>query len=238
VSRAGIKSLSETIDTLGVLARSAADAGLLVGALSGRALVPAPLERAPTIAFCRTPQWPSAQPETVAAMEKAERAAARAGAKATQLELPPAFADLLQAQIDIMNYEIYRALASDRLHHFAGMSATLQRLVENAGKVDAARYDEARALARTCRALLGDAFGDADVLVAPSAPGEAPRGLGATGDPVFNRIWTLLGTPAVTIPGGTGPNGLPVGVQVIGRLRDDRRALAVADWLQPRLALA
>jgi Asp-tRNA(Asn)/Glu-tRNA(Gln) amidotransferase A subunit family amidase len=236
VSRAGIKSLSETLDTLGVLARSAADAGLLVGALSGRALVPAPLERAPKIAICRTPQWTSAHPETVAALEKAEQAAARAGAKVARLELPAAFADLLQAQVDIMDYEIYRALASDRLHHFTKMSATLQGLVKNAGKVDAARYDEARTLAHSCRAMLGDAFGDADVILAPSAPGEAPRGLEGTGDPVFNRIWTLLGTPSVNIPAGTGPNGLPVGVQVIGRLRDDRRALAVADWLQPRLA--
>jgi len=83
--------------------------------------------------------------------------------------------------------------------------------------------------------MLDDAFGDADAILAPSAPGEAPRGLQATGDPVFCRVWSLLGTPAVNIPCGTGPNGLPVGVQVIGRLFDDRRALAVADWLLPRL---
>jgi Asp-tRNA(Asn)/Glu-tRNA(Gln) amidotransferase A subunit family amidase len=84
--------------------------------------------------------------------------------------------------------------------------------------------------------MLGDVFGDADAIVAPSAPGEAPLGLAATGDPVFCRVWTLLGVPAINIPCSQGPNGMPVGVQVIGRIGDDARALAVAEWLQPVLA--
>jgi len=66
----------------------------------------------------------------------------------------------------------------------------------------------------------------------PAAPGEAPRGLEATGNPVFNRIWTLLHVPAVTVPWTSGPHGLPLGVQVIGRVGDDARALACAHWLQ------
>ena len=107
----------------------------------------------------------------------------------------------------------------------------LRKLLDAAGKVDAARYDEARALAATCRAMLGDVFADADVILGPSAPGEAPRGLAATGDPIFCRIWTLLGVPAMSIPCSRGPNGLPVGVQLIGRIGDDARAVALAEWL-------
>jgi Asp-tRNA(Asn)/Glu-tRNA(Gln) amidotransferase A subunit family amidase len=79
--------------------------------------------------------------------------------------------------------------------------------------------------------MLGDVFADADVILAPSAPGEAPRGLAATGDPIFCRVWTLLGVPAMNIPCSRGPNGLPVGVQIIGRIGDDARAVAVAEWL-------
>ena len=236
--RAGIKPLSESLDTLGVMARTPGDAALLVGALSGRDLLTAPLasgsQSAPKIALCRTHEWPAALPETAAALEHAAQSAARAGAQVKDLALPREFSGLLQAQIDLMNYEAYRSLASDRVHHLAGLSGTLQRLLDAAGKVDAARYDEARALAATCRAMLDQVFGDADVILAPSAPGEAPRGLAATGDPVFCRIWTLLGVPAMNLPCSQGPNGLPVGVQIIGRIGDDARTLAVAEWLQKR----
>jgi Asp-tRNA(Asn)/Glu-tRNA(Gln) amidotransferase A subunit family amidase len=67
-----------------------------------------------------------------------------------------------------------------------------------------------------------------DVLLTLSAPGEAPEGLGATGDPVFNRIWTALGVPCISVPGLTGLAGMPVGVQVVGRWGDDQRMLAAA----------
>ena len=234
--RAGVKLLAESLDTLGVMARSPGDAALLIGALSGRKLLTDPLERAPRIALCRTHEWSAALPESVATLEHAAKTAARAGAVVHDLALPKPFAGLLQAQIDLMNYESYRSLASDRLHNYAGLSDTLKKLLGVAAKVDAARYDAARALATTCRAMLGDVFADADVILAPSAPGEAPRGLEATGDPVFCRIWTLLGVPALNIPCSQGPNGLPVGVQVIGRIGDDARALTVAAWLQQKFA--
>ena len=239
--RSGVKLLAESLDTLGVMARSPGDAAFLVGALSGRDsllnLTREPLERAPRIALCRTHEWAAALPETVAALEHAAKTASRAGAHVQDLALPQPFAGLLQAQIDLMNYETYRSLASDRLHKFAGLSGTLKKLLEAAGKVDAARYDEARALAATCRAMLHDVFADADVILAPSAPGEAPKGLAATGDPIFCRVWTLLGVPAMNIPCSTGTNGLPVGVQVIGRIGDDARAVAVAEWLQGKIGL-
>jgi Asp-tRNA(Asn)/Glu-tRNA(Gln) amidotransferase A subunit family amidase len=235
--RMGVKMLSESLDTLGVMARSPADAALLAGALSGRAalLDLAPLGRAPRIALCRTHEWTAAQPETMQVLEEAAKTAARGGAQVRDLALPKEFAGLLQSQIDLMYYESYLSLANDRLHRHAGLSDTLKKLLAAAGKVDAARYDEARALAAGCRAMLGGVFADADVILAPSAPGEAPRGLAATGDPIFCRIWTLLGVPALNVPGGKGPNGLPVGVQVIGRIGDDARALAVGEWLQQQL---
>ena len=232
LARAGIKPLADSLDTLGVLARTPGDAALLVGVLSGRDLLPPPGARAPRIALCRTHEWPAAQPETAAALEHAAKSAARAGARVEDLALPREFSGLLQAQIDLMNSEAYRALASDRVHRRDRLSDTLKKLLDAAGKIDAARYDAARSLAAACRAMLGDAFADADVILAPSAQGEAPRGLAATGDPIFCRIWTLLGVPVMNIPCSQGPNGLPVGVQIIGRIGDDARVVAAAEWLQ------
>jgi Asp-tRNA(Asn)/Glu-tRNA(Gln) amidotransferase A subunit family amidase len=80
--------------------------------------------------------------------------------------------------------------------------------------------------------VLGEAMSGLDVLLTPSAPGEAPAGLSATGDPVFNRVWTFLGLPCVALPCGTGPQGLPLAVQVVGRRGDDSRVLAAAAWME------
>jgi Asp-tRNA(Asn)/Glu-tRNA(Gln) amidotransferase A subunit family amidase len=234
--RMGVKLLSESLDTIGALARSPGDAALLVGALSGRELVPEELERAPHLALCFTYEWPAALPETEKALELAAKAARKAGARVKEIELPDEFAGLAQAQSDIQNYETFRSIASDRLHKWDAFSATLKKLTEAAGRISTERYDEARALASKCRGRLAAAFGDADAILAPSAPGEAPLGLQATGDPVFCRIWTLLGAPAINVPGAKGPKGLPVGVQVVGQPGEDARALGIAEWLHRQFA--
>jgi Asp-tRNA(Asn)/Glu-tRNA(Gln) amidotransferase A subunit family amidase len=101
--------------------------------------------------------------------------------------------------------------------------------------VSTQQYDAARALARMCRAMLPQIFEDFDVLIAPSTAGEAPLGVDATGDPLFNRIWTLLGVPVVHVPSAPGPHGLPLGVTVVGSLRSDRAALLAAEWIHTRL---
>jgi amidase len=232
IPRTGAKPLADSLDTIGVLARGAADAGFLAGTLSGRAILGAPCDGAPRIGLCRTHEWKHALPESAAALERAARLASGAGAKVAERALPGAYAGLLQAQLDVMDYEAYGALAGERLEHPEKLSAKLQQMLANAGKVNDSRYDAARALAARCRAMQDEAFGDAEVLMTPSAPGEAPRGLGATGDPVFCRVWTLLGNPSINVPGATGPNGLPIGVQLVGRIGEDARLVAAAEWLQ------
>ena len=234
--RAGIKPLADSLDTLGTLTRTVADAALFVAAVSGRDLAPRPLAQPPRIGLCRTPEWNAAQPETVVAMENAAAALERAGAKVREIILPRGFAKVTQAQIDIMNYEICAALACERLQHDEGLSDKLKQLLENAQQCDAPRYDAAQALVASCRGQLEDVFVDVDVLLAPSAPGEAPAGLAATGDPIFCRMWTVLHVPTINLPCALGPQGLPVGVQIIGRRGDDARALAVADWAHQRIA--
>ena len=92
------------------------------------------------------------------------------------------------------------------------------------------------ALAQSCRHAAANLFNAHDVLLAPSAPGEAPAGLERTGDPVFNRVWTLLHLPAVNLPGFTGPGGLPIGVQAIGGFGTDGDLLRRAKWISATLA--
>jgi len=237
VSRVGVKALCDTLDTVGALARTVSDAALLVAAVSGRhdLLLAQPLDRAPRVGLCRTYEWKHTQPATEAAFERARIQLGQAGATLTDVDLPPQFAGLVQAQADVMGFELAQALAYERLNHTDQLSPRLQQMIADGLAVTPERYAAAIALARGCRRALPQVFTDVDVLLAPSAAGEAPAGLAATGDPLFNRIWTLLHTPCVHLPFATGPNGLPVGLQAIGNIGADLETLAVADWLLTRL---
>jgi Asp-tRNA(Asn)/Glu-tRNA(Gln) amidotransferase A subunit family amidase len=93
-------------------------------------------------------------------------------------------------------------------------------------------YAEAMQLARSWRARFADLMAGFDVLLTPSAPDEAPRGIERTGDALFNRTWTLLGVPCVTVPAGRGPQGLPLGVQTVGAYDNDARVLECAHWVR------
>jgi amidase len=81
-----------------------------------------------------------------------------------------------------------------------------------------------------------EAMGRFDVLITPAAPGEAPAGLASTGSAIFNAIWSVLGTPAVTLPLFRGPQGLPVGLQVVAARYKDRQLFNVAEALMRALA--
>ena len=93
------------------------------------------------------------------------------------------------------------------------------------------QYDDALSVVARAQTGLDAAMDGVDVLLCPSSQGQAPEGLGTTGDPIFNRMGTALRAPCVNIPGLSGRSGLPVGVQVMGRMKDDRRTLAVGNWL-------
>jgi len=233
VNRIGVKMISDTLDTVGGFARSVPDVALLVAALSGRRalLIDAPPAAAPRIGLCRTHEWLRAEPETVALFEDVERGLRTAGAPVRDVALPPAFAGLARAQTTIMVREVAQSLAHERLAHRDELSAEMVTMIDAGRAVSVDEYDAARSLAAACRAMLSDVFADVDVLVAPSTPGEAPAGTAATGDPVFNRIWTLLHVPCVHVPLARGPRGLPIGATVVGNLGCDHRTLLAAAWI-------
>ena len=231
----GLKNAAWTLDTVGVFARDVADAALFAGVLDGRRCRADAFDasRPPRLGLCRTPQWAAADADTRAAMAEAERQAVAAGATVRPIDLPAAFDALLAAQHTIMAYELARTLAFEYDTAASQISDRLRAILDEGQMIDGAAYDAARRVADECRSGLDAVFANAgvDVLIAPSAPGEAPLRRQGTGDPVFNRIWTLLGVPCINVPGLTGATGLPVGVQVVGKCNDDATALAAARWL-------
>lgn len=234
---AGIKPLAPSLDTLGVLARTVDDAAYFVGVLARTEFSLGILDTL-RVGLCQTPHWHHATPEARQALADAGRRLERGGAQLGEFAWPAAWEGLTQAQIDIMGHEALAAFAPEQRQHASLFSAAFANFLAAAQRLDAARVREAYALADRARCALAQVFGAFDVLLAPSAMGEAPAGLGATGDPLFNRLWTLLGVPCVHVPMGLGPQGLPVGVTVIGARWADARVLAVADRLERAAAQA
>jgi Asp-tRNA(Asn)/Glu-tRNA(Gln) amidotransferase A subunit family amidase len=171
-------------------------------------------------------------PETQNAMQQAAARIQASGAMTLhEVRLPVDYELLAQAQTHIQLAEQAQCLAYERLQHFERLSPRLQGIMQAGVAVTAGQYDQAQALVARCRAQLADVFKDVDVLLVPSAPGAAPVGLDNTGDPVFCRIWTVLHTPTVNIPAGHTPNGMPVGLQVVGPVGSDAFTLAAAHAL-------
>ena len=238
INRAGVKPLADSLDTIGVYARGVDDAAFFAGVLSERPALRhlAAADRMPRFGLYRTPIWAEAEGATAAALDTARAALDRAGARVEELPIAPEHEGLTEAQDKIMGFETCRALADERLRHSAEISPRLAQLLDAGLAIGADEYDAARSLADTARAGLEGFFGSCDAVLTPAAPGEAPAGLGYTGNPVFNRMWTLLGTPCVTLPARWGGSGLPTGVQLVGRVGDDVRLMACAAFLERALA--
>ncbi|MEH3085709.1 MAG: amidase [Xylophilus ampelinus] len=231
---AGAKAFAPSLDTLGWLANSADDLELMRAALAGEAFRPLPETRDLALQSCRTFEWEHSDAGGQAAWEEAHRRLGRRGAL-PELRLPDALAGLMQAQKTVMAYEAAAHLAHERDRHAGEISPQIRDLVDTGRTVAAADYRAALSLAREGRVEVLRLMDRSDALLVPAAPGEAPAGLAATGDPVFSRVWTLLGLPNVNVPGLLGPAGMPVGMQLVGRPGEERRLLEAAAELHRRL---
>jgi Asp-tRNA(Asn)/Glu-tRNA(Gln) amidotransferase A subunit family amidase len=234
INRAGLKFLSDSLDTLGVLARTVPDAALICEELSGASVARFDEARSikPRIGFCRTPYWNQADSATQAALEGALPRLAQAGARVEAVELDHEFEALADVQIRMSSYEFYRALSHERIRFPKLISDSLTQRIRGGAQVTRAQYVETHEIAARCRARVDDIHRSYDVLLSPSASGEAPRGLASTGDPIFGLTWTLMHGPAITLPVFTGPKGLPIGAQVTGPRGSDATTLVTAEWIR------
>jgi Asp-tRNA(Asn)/Glu-tRNA(Gln) amidotransferase A subunit family amidase len=238
VNRVGVKLLSDSADTIGFYARSPADLALVLGAVSGNsALVRAAFgavesaNSAVRLAFCRTPQWTmagSAMQQRYAAVEEATLARA----DCTTVELGQSFAGLDVAADIVTEFETWRSLAHERLHHAEGCTTDLLDVLELGRDHTFEQYVSAQKQIETARLRFDSLFSDFDCIITPSAPDEAPLGLNDTGPSTFNKVWSMLHVPCVNVPVGNGPGGLPLGFQVIAARYKDNVALAGAQKLR------
>jgi Asp-tRNA(Asn)/Glu-tRNA(Gln) amidotransferase A subunit family amidase len=219
----GVKRLSERLDTLGLFARSVEDVALLAGALGADG--PAP-DGPFAFALCRTPWWDDADEDSRAALTWAAERLEAAGARVREVALPGSFAGLVDAQDTVQAYDCARNLDWELEHHRDALSDVLREYLDRGVAVTSEDATTAASVGAACRFELGGLLGAGEVLLVPAVVGEPPPiAGGTTGDPLFCRPWTLLGTPALSVPGATGAHGLPVGVQLVGPAEEDARVL-------------
>ena len=247
ISRDGSLELSRSLDHVGVFARSLADSALILEVLAGYdphdpdtrpvaspdyvELVAEQPPMPPRFAFVRTPVWDKADAATHAAFEEL---VATLGDFAVEVELPDIFAEAWEDQRIIM--------AADMAHNFDPLlkrggellSQQMRDLLAGGRDISAVRYLEAQRNARGYAAHLTRIFDEYDAILTPATPGVAPVGE-ATGNPVFNSLWSLTGLPALTLPLLAGEGGMPLGVQIVGAKGDDARLLRTANWLIEQL---
>lgn len=232
----GVMESAASCDTVCLYARTADDIALHRDVLVG--VAPQPLTEPPEplrVGFVRPPQWGKLEGYTQRLLEEGARALARAGAQVSEPQLPPEFDHAEQAHRDITCREFALNFTQEIAHHWNELSEDLR-----AGKIRTGlavtfeQYREAQRLAQRCRARLGELFADYDVLWAPAAVGEAPVGWG-TGDSTLASPWSLMHTPAMSVPVFTGPSGLPVGAQLTAAHGNDRGLIAAARWIHRAL---
>jgi aspartyl-tRNA(Asn)/glutamyl-tRNA(Gln) amidotransferase subunit A len=244
VPRSGVLSQAPSLDTLGVFAGSVGAAALLADSLFGHdaadaATLPAPAPRLheiatsaapvkPAFAFVRQPAWDTA---TADMQEGLAELRAALGEDCDEVELPGHFGEagklceLVQLAELAKSYHHYERRGRDRL------SPEMQRAIDDGRRILARDYLAARDWPRLLNDALDAVFNRYDAILTPAAPGPAPAGLDSTGSAAFNGIWTFCGMPAVALPLLQAENGLPMGVQLVGRRGDDGRLLRTAQWL-------
>lgn len=236
VSREGMKTNAPSLDTIGWYARCIEDLELVADAFNPGAPdceIPR-TARGVRVGLCRSPVWDKIEPAGKTALLGAAKRLAAAGAIVSDLELPAGGEALFQVHQDIYYAEGGRTFLPEALNAPALLAQPLRDQVNNVRGVTTRRLLEAYAFADRYRPVFDSLFGpDLDVVLTPSAPGEAPEGIQNTGSSVFNGNWTILHVPCINIPAGRGPAGLPIGVTLVGPRFGDASLLQFAKLLAP-----
>jgi len=249
IPRGGVLKLSRTLDHVGVMARTLEDVALVAEQLVGfdprdadtrpRARVPfvaAATEEPPLppmLAFMKGPAWDRAAPETAAAFDEL---VSELGDRVVTIDTPDSARQALDWHRLIMEVEMAANLVREFEEGRDQLSDSLRAQLARGREATAFDYQRACARIPLINEGFEEIFERCDAIVTPAAPGTAPKGLDATGDPAFCTLWTLCGMPAVTLPLMRGENGLPMGVQLVGPRDGDLRLLRTARWLVARLS--
>jgi Asp-tRNA(Asn)/Glu-tRNA(Gln) amidotransferase A subunit family amidase len=243
VSRHRVLKQSRTLDTIGCMGRTLEDTALLADVMIGydtrdpdsrprahpqisRILVEEPPVN-PKLVFIRTPVWDRAEESTKDALRELCEHIGEIG----MMELPPVFDGALDDHRRIMEADLAVSFAKEYSDGKDQLSDVLREMIERGQQVLAVDYNAALARIADYQAEIQEIIYEFDAILTPAVAGEAPVGLDTTGSPAFCTIWTLAGVPALSLPILQGPNGMPLGVQLVSAKGDDGRLFRTARWL-------
>jgi len=239
VSRSGLKMLSETLDTVGGFARTVPDVSLLASVLAGDpGLCVSEASAQPgslRVGLFPGPDAQGLDPDMQALWERVAARLSRLASQVSEVAVPAWFEPLTGLQTEVMQFEMARSLADERVRHAALFSPRLAGMIAAGLAVDPTDHLHHLQQVRHARRAADDLFARHDLLIAPSSRGEAVLASEGTGDPLYCRPWTVLGLPCLHLPLGLGRHGLPIGLQLIGPMLSDRALLQAGACLHPRL---
>jgi Asp-tRNA(Asn)/Glu-tRNA(Gln) amidotransferase A subunit family amidase len=241
ISVAGFKYFNGSFDTIGLLARDVDDVALLWSTQMSVPVIRSDPARMRKILVCYPTWMEGYEPSARAAVEHAATVMAAAGARIESLELPPEYSDLPELHHEIQCFETSRSYAHEYETAAARLDWRVRETIEAGMKIGGDRYIEMLKRAQRLRHELQSVIGDADAVLTNAAPGEAPlnwRVMGdqfSMGDTRQSRPWTLLHVPAITVPAYIGPQGLPVGIQLLSTFGSDGTLLDIARWAENQL---
>jgi Asp-tRNA(Asn)/Glu-tRNA(Gln) amidotransferase A subunit family amidase len=235
VSVSGVRAFSPSLDTVGVLCRGVEDAVLMRDVLLGGD-APVALDRtsgAPRFALCRTPQWSAADAAARGCIEAAAGRLRSAGARVDEVVLAKEFEAALEDQHVVMLFEAARNLLFETQHFRERLSERLRGALDEGWTISRPRYERGLAALAHARARFAVLAQGCDAWLVPATIGEAPfASTGGTGDPLHNRLWTAMHGPNLVLPSGLGPQGLPLGVQLVAPYGRDEPLLRAAWWAE------
>ena len=227
----GVLTLSYSMDSLGFFVRDLKDLQLLRRILLNQKSISAPVKPR-RVGLVATPQWSALDKASQSVIEGVIKNLGAAGVDVGEVEVDGyQDIDLIKAHKTVMAYEASRARVVELECHSEKLSKQFFELMQEGCLITFGQYQEALAQRDSANQRLMETWLNYDLLLTPSAPGEAPKGLSSTGDPIFSRAWNLLGGPAITLPAGVGQKNLPLGIQLIGRVACDDYLIAQALWV-------
>lgn len=231
LSLRGIQPLAQSLDALGILARSSADIGMVRSLLLDQTHNTVQPRAATSVLLCLGNSIGDTDQEIHEAQMTLSHQLKAKGVIVQQLHCCDLLKRLVNLHHRVLAYEARRNLSYEAAH-LDQVSKPLQELFELGDQISHEEHLETLDSIRKIGLWLWKQHPDIDVILAPSAPGAAPLGTGSTGQPHMSRPWQALGLPVINVPGMTDKNGMPLGLQLIGRVHDDDRVLAIARWLE------
>jgi amidase len=233
----GIKSFAAHLDTLGLFARSVDDLALLLDAygLIEPSLPPVPPWPQLKLMVCRTPLWDQAEAPAQAAFDALLERLRSAGVQLREMPWPQELAAINTWQDEVMQDGGRSAFLPEMLSAPDLLHADFKAKLANHLQLTPAGMRLALDRIAQARIAFEAAMDDADAVISLSAPGPAPLGLHSQGMATFNRLWTALQVPCISLPLLWSPEGLPMGLQLIHRRYEDHRLIEVARTIEAAL---